>query len=351
MKKLLLFGLNGSKGYAAKIASFLDTELSPNTEQHFEDGESYIKSDVNVRNSDVYVVAGLYSDEKQTVNEKLVNLLWFCGSLKDASAGRITAVIPYFGYARQDRKTESRAPITTKYMARVIQSIGVDRVLSVDVHSLAAFQNSFKIPVDNLDTIRLFTDYLCGGKTSAGQTVEYHIQDPLIESPENLVALSPDIGGISRTNTFRKAIGKRLSVDVPLAVFDKRRVESATKGETRKTELEVGRIIGDVKGKRVLIYDDMIDSGGTVAKATEQVEKEGGEVYAVCAAHGLFTKNAEEKLSTLKRLIVTDTIPPWRLKLENWKNRLHIVPTSRLIGSAIRRTHEEGGSLSDLLES
>lgn len=337
MKNLVLFGLNGSKTYADEVAGFLDIKVSSNKEQHFDDGESYLRSDVNVRNADVYVIAGLYSDKQQTVNEKLVNLLWFCGSLKDASARRVTCIIPYFGYGRQDRKTESRAPITTKYMARTIQSMGVDRVLTIDIHSLSAFQNSFKIPVDNLDTVRLFTDYI--SKTT---------------SSKDLVCLSPDIGGIARTSLLQKALEKRLEISIPLAVFDKRRVESASKnGTIRETEVVGSRIIGDVKGKRVIIYDDIIATGTTIGKAVEAVEAEGGEVEAVCCAHGLFTKDskgpAEEKLASVKKLIITDTVPPWRLNMDNWNDRLKIIPTTKLFAQAIKRTHEEGGSISDLL--
>lgn len=338
MSDLVVFGLNGSQPYARKIASFLDMGLTPNEEEYFEDDESYIKSiggrEGNVRDKDVYVIAGFYSDKKRSINEKFVDLLFFIGSLRDASARRITAVLPYMGYARQDRKTESRAPITTKYVAQAFEGLGLDRVLTIDVHSLAAFQNSFRIPADNLDTVRLFTDFLCGSD-------EGNIDDPLQPGSNDLVVLTPDIGGLTRNARYQAALEKRLKVNIPLAVFDKRRVEGVVQGS---------RIIGDVKGKRVILFDDMIASGSTVAKASEAVEAAGGRIYAVCATHGLFTGDAQKKLSGVKRLVITDTIPPFRLDLAAWGNRLQIVPTARFVARAIRRTHEGGGSISDLLE-
>lgn len=340
MKNCRIFGLNGSKNYAAKVANYLDTSVAKHIEEYFDDDESYARSVENVRDCDAYVIAGLYSDAKQKVNEKLVNLMWFIGSLRDASVRRVTAVIPYMAYARQDRKTKSREPITTKYMAQVLEAVGVDRLVTIDIHSLSAYNNANRLPADNLDCVKLFTDYVCGGIGGDGQQIEHHVDSPLWDNSKDLVVLSPDIGGMSRCAVFQSALEKRLQVEIPLAIFDKRRVDGAVTGS---------RIIGNVKGKRFLLFDDMIASGSTVAKAVEAAERDGGELYAVCATHGLFTGKASENLAKVKRLIISDTIPPWRLKLDEWKDRLHIVPTDRLIAKAIRRTHEEGGSLSDLL--
>ena len=341
MNNLIVFGLNGSKSYAKKVCSHLDVNLSSNTEKYFDDGESYIKSDVNVREADVYIISSIYSDSKQTVNEKLVNLLWFIGSLRDASAGRITAIIPYMGYARQDRKTESRAPITTKYLSQVFKSVGLDRMLAIDIHNPSAFQNGFRIPIDNLDSFKLFTDYLCEEQEShtAG------IFDPpfLVKGMDDLVVLSPDIGGMTRSGFFQTALSNRLGVDIPLAVFDKRRIDGQVHGS---------RIIGNVENKKVLIFDDMIATGSTISKAVEAVDKHGGRVIGVCATHGLFTGNANEALLKIDNLFITDTVPPWRLDLSRWNNKkLRIVPTFKLVAKAIRRTHEAGGSISDLLKA
>jgi len=278
-----------------------------------------------------------------------VNMLWFIGSLKDASAKRVTAIIPYLGYARQDRKTESRAPITTKYLARVFESVGLDRLLTIDVHNLAAFQNSFRIPADNLDPIRLFTDYLCGGIGFDGMPVTDCLPDALAASPDNsdLVVMSPDIGGMPRCGQIQTALSKRLGgIEIPLAIFDKRRVK---KENSTVSELLGGRIIGNVENKRVIIYDDMISTGGTIVKAAKAVVQAGGKVFAVCATHGLFIGNADEILQMSLRIVVADTVPTWRLDPIKWKDKLFVVNTFRLVGQSIRRTHEEGGSISDLL--
>jgi ribose-phosphate pyrophosphokinase len=342
---LVLFGIAGSEAYADKIAekftstqpqSWQPAKRSEHVEKHFGDGESYLKSKVNVRDADVYVVCSLHTDDALRVNEKLVDLLWFIGSLRDASAHRITAVIPYMGYARQDRKTESRAPITTKYMAQVLESVGVNRVLTMDVHSLAAFQNSFRIPVDNLDTTRLFVDHLT------------ELLHPFPTS--DLVVLSPDIGGMTRCGLIQRALSKRVAemldvppTEIPLAIFDKRRVDG---------EVEGSRIIGNVMGKKVLIFDDLIASGTTIAKAAEAAVKAGGEIYAVCATHGQFTDwgvienllglNGQKQLA--KRLIVTDSIK----QANDFSGRLTVIDTSHFLADAVKRTHS-GGSISDLL--
>lgn len=346
---LIIFGLNGSREYAKNVAYNIDMPLADHTASHFDDGESYVKSNVNVRGNDVYVISGLHSDKECGINDKIVNMLWFIGSLKDASAKRVTAIIPYLGYARQDRKTESRAPITTKYLAKVFESVGLDRLLTIDVHNLAAFQNSFRIPADNLDPIRLFTDYLCGGIGFDGMPIADCLPDALTTSSDNsdLVVMSPDIGGMSRCGQIQTALSKRLEIEIPLAIFDKRRVK---KENSTDSELLGGRIIGNVESKRVIIYDDMISTGGTIAKAAKAVEQAGGKVFAVCATHGLFNGNADENLSDIDRIIVSDTVPSWRLDPVKWKNKLFIVKTSRLVGQSIRRTHEEGGSISDLLK-
>ena len=347
---IVVFGLNGSKKYAKSVVYNLDLPLAEHTASAFEDGESYVKSNVNVRGRDVYVISSLASDKECGVNDKIVNLLWFIGSLKDASAKRVTAIIPYLGYARQDRKTESRAPITTKYFATVLESVGLDRLLTIDVHNLAAFQNAFRIPADNLDPIRLFADYLCGGTDFDGNPVLECIPEPLSESSDNsdLVVMSPDIGGIGRCAQIQTAIAKKLGgIEIPLAIFDKRR---AKKENSTKSELLGGKIIGDVSNKRVIIYDDMISTGGTIAKAANAIVQAGGQIFAICATHGLFIGQAESILNNVGNIVVSDSVPTWRLDSGKWKSKLFVVKTSRLVAQSIRRTHEEGGSISDLLK-
>ena len=226
-------------------------------------------------------------------------------------------------------------------MAKCFEAVGIDRLLTVDIHSLSAFQNSFRIPVDNLDSVKLFVDYLCGGTDLNGVPVDNHIDQPLSADSNNLVILSPDIGGMTRCSVFQSALEKRLNIEIPLAIFDKRRVDGKVTGS---------RIIGDVRDKKVIIFDDMIASGSTAIKAIDAIKQAGGSLYAFCATHGLFTGKAKENLAGVERLIVADTLPLNRFGDMNMNN-IHIVPTARLIAQAIKRTHEEGGSISDLLKA
>ena len=344
-----LFGLEGSRKFAQRVARYLDVPLARHVERFFEDRETYVRSDVNVRACDVYVITSLFADKDQSVPEKLAKLLFFVGSLVDASARRITVVSPYLCYARQDRKTESRAPISIKYLAKCLEAVGTDRVLTMDVHNLSAFQNAFRIPTDNLEAKNPLADYLCGvdsGKESDGipQPVEERLPDPLSDDPSDLVVLAPDSGGMGRAKRFRNALEQRLQLRnrIEVAYLDKERLDGSS--------VQGSKIVGTVEGRRVIILDDMISTGGTIKLCMEAVERHKGVVYAACATHGLFVGAANENLAGCPRLVVTDTIRPFRLDAEKWNGRLFTIPTAMLFAQAIRRTHEEGGSISDLLQ-
>ena len=349
MHNFRLFGLDGSARYTQQVARFLDVPLSRHVERFFADRETYVRSEVNVRGCDVYVVTSLYADPDQSVPEKLVKLLFFTGSLFDASARRITVVTPYLGYARQDRKTESRAPISIKYIAQCLEAVGANRVLTMDVHNLSAFQNAFRIPTDNLEAKNLLADFLCGvdsGRETGGtpQRVEDHLPEPLVDAPEDLVVLAPDSGGMGRAKRFRNALEKRLGKpnSVEVAYLDKERLNGSG--------VAGSKIVGQVKQKRVVILDDMISSGGTLKLCVDAVERHKGHVFAACASHGLFVgEKVHKNLAGIPRLVVTDTIQPFRLKEDKLEGTLHVIPTARMFAQALRRTHEEGGSISDLL--
>jgi ribose-phosphate pyrophosphokinase len=323
--------------FAERVALFLDIKVDKHTERYFDDGESYVKSDENVRGQDVYVISSLYSDEKQQIGEKFTNLLMFITSLVDASADRVTVVAPYLGYSRQDRKTESRAPVTTKSVAKLLEVAGADRVLTIDVHNLSAFHNAFRIPVDNLEARKLFLDYLVGNSGLSPK-----ISDPLPPA-EALAIMSPDAGGTQRAIHFRDGLAARLKVPndtIEVAILAKHRTEKGVTGS---------KIIGNVEKKQVIVVDDMIASGSTIDLCLKAIQAHKGETYAVAATHGLFIGKANEYLAGVKRLLVTDTIPSFRLDKEAFKGRLHVIPTALMFARAIRRTHEEGGSISDLL--
>lgn len=324
---IILFGLNDSRGFAEAIAKELDIRLADHDEKVFGDSELYVRSKENVRGADVYVISSLYGDSEKTVSEKFMTLAFFVGALNDASAGRITVVAPYLAYSRQDRKTESRAPITTKYAAKLLEAAGVDRLMTMDVHNIAAFQNAFRIQTDNLEAKNLLVDHL-------SQLAEFKTIG------QNLAVLSPDSGGMTRAKRFRDALehklGRHNQIDV--AYLDKERVSGTT--------VHGNKIIGDVKNRSVVILDDMIASGSTIKLSADAIVAHGGSVFAACATHGLFVGNSAENLNGI-RVIVTDTVPPWRLKDTS---NVDVISTSRMFARAIGRCHNEGGSISELLQ-
>lgn len=349
MNNFRLFGLNGSEKYAKQVAKYLDTPLSPHAEYFFSDKEFYVRSDENVRGCDVYVISSLYSDKHQSAGEKLMKLIFFIGSLVDASARRITVITPYLAFARQDRKTESRAPISIKYLAQCLESVGANRVITLDVHNLSALQNAFRIPTDNLEAKNLMVDYLCGvtgfmDDDGNIEITEPHIPNPLIENPKDLVVVSPDSGGMGRSKRFRNTLEERLGLEnkIEVAYIDKERLSGG--------KVLGSKIIGNVKGKRAIILDDMIASGSTVSLAADAVQRHGGKIWAVCASHGMFVGKPDKNLKGIKRIIITDTISPFRLDYKKYEERLFVIPTTMMFARAIRRTHEEGGSISDLLK-
>lgn len=335
-----VFGLGATAKYAKRVCDRLGVPVTPHTEKTFDDGEVYLKSGPehndaevgNVRGHNVFVIQSLYSDEDESVNDKLVKLCFMCGSLKDASAHEVTPIIPHLGYARQDRKTESRAPICTKYVARMLESVGIDRVLMFDAHNLSAEQNAFSVPIDNLEAKRLFASWCA--KT-------------LCKSPKIRV-LTPDSGGLNRCTRFRNALVEELRAlgaeetadEIEVVIFDKVRVKGQVQG---------GRIIGDVDGADVVAYDDMISTGGTMKKACRAALDANARLHAICATHGLFVGNANEVFDGLDtKIVVTDTVDPFRLNESNRK-KLEIISTTEMVASAIMRIHSGTGSISELL--
>lgn len=326
MDNILIFGLDGTKTYAESIASCLKLKLAKHEEKYFDDGEPYVRPDLNVRGQDVFVIQSLYSDNVESGANKFVKLLMFVGALKDASADRVTVVCPYLIMSRQDRKVESRAPIATKYVAQMFESVGTDRVLTMDVHNLAAFQNAFRIPVDNLESKTLFANWFA---------------TDLANCKEEIAILSPDSGGYARAVRFRTALAKKLNRDIEVAIFDKLRLKNEVKGS---------RIVGHVKNAKVICYDDMISTGATAFQAYQPILSSESEAYAVCATHGLFVGQANDyfrKMDT--KIVISDTIPPFRLNADNSK-KLQVISTTKMFAEAINRIHNGTGSISSLLE-
>lgn len=322
---LCLFALDASREFGQRVADALAMPLAEHEERDFEDGEHKSRPLQNVRGRDVFVIQSLYSDNKESVNDKLCRLLFFCGAIRDASAASVTLVIPYLAYARKDRKTQTRDPVNTRYMASLIEAVGVDRVLTLDVHNLAAYQNAFRIHADHLDTDKLFLDHLL----------------PQLDSAEQVSVVSPDIGGVKRAERFRQALARRLQRDVGMAFVQKARA---------KGKVSYGQLVGEVEGGSVVILDDMIGTGGTLVNAARACKAQGASRVMAAAAHGIFVGEANELLAAeaLDRVVVTDSISPFRLSAELLENKVEVITAAELFAEAIRRIHE-GGSLVDLL--
>lgn len=331
MNGIRIFGLDSSREYAAKVASELNVELAAKSEDYFEDGEATLRSEVNVRGQDVFVIQSLFSCKKESVADKIVKMLIFIGSLRDASARRITAVVPYMAYQRQDRKTASRAPICTKYLAKWFQAAQVDRLLTIDTHSLQALQNAFDHTItDHLEAKRLLATYVA----------------EKIQNPERISVMSPDLSGMNRARLFRNLLASIFTArrilppdfEIPLCVLDKTHVGRVIEGHM---------VVGEVKDRDVVIVDDMIASAKTMSEARKGVLANKGRVWGACATHGLFVGKANDNLADFERIIVTDTVTPYRLNSQV-SSRLAVISTAKLFAEAIRRINEED-SISDLL--
>lgn len=313
---LTLFGIGSSKDFAQKVAEYLSIPLSSTYEYDFSDGEAYLRPDTNIRTKDVFVISSLYSDSNKTAGAKLWELIEFCGACRDASAGRVTAVCPYLAFSRQDRKTVSRAPITTKYVAECLEAVGVSRVITVDIHNLAAFQNAFRIPTDNLEAKNILAEHISKLMTK-----------------KDYIILSPDAGGTARSRAFRLTLEKITQKKLGLAYLDKYRQSDK--------EVLTHDIVGNVSGKSIIIVDDMISSGSTMKKCIDTVKEYGGQVETIATTHGLMIGDALNNLQDSIHLIMTDTVEPRK------NVNAHKVSTTSLLAQAIRRNHD-GDSVSSL---
>jgi len=323
--ELKLFTLNAGRDFGQRVADALGVPLSPHEEREFEDGEHKARPLENVRGRDVYVVHSLYGDARQSVNDKLVRLLFFLGALKDASAGRLTAVIPYLCYARKDRRTKSRDPVSSRYVAAMLETCGADRVVTLDVHNVAAYENAFRIRTDHLEARKLFAEHFAS-----------------VVGAEEVAVVSPDIGGVKRAEAFRGALEKRLGRAAGQAFMEKRRSAGVVSGDT---------LVGDVSGRTVVIIDDLISSGTTIARAVAACDANGARRIHAAASHGLFMGKAGQLLAdrALEQLVVTDTVPPFRLDPAVASAKLKVLSVAPLFAEAIRRMHT-GGSIVELLE-
>jgi ribose-phosphate pyrophosphokinase len=299
--ELRLFTGNANRPLAEEIAQSLHLPLGDADVSRFSDGEVFIQINENVRGADVFVI----QPTCPPVNDTLMELLIMIDALKRASAHRITAVLPYYGYARQDRKVQPRVPISAKLVADLLEAAGVDRVLALDLHA-GQIQGFFNVPVDHLFAAPVIIDYL--GKKD--------LQDPVI--------VSPDAGGVERA----RAIAKRLKAG--LAIIDKRR--------EAPNVAQVMHLIGDVEGKDAVVIDDMIDTAGTLVQAVSALEREGARRILACGIHPVLSGPAMDRLkaSALEEVVVTNSIP-----VERRGSQITVLSVAPLLGEAIRRIHDE----------
>ena len=302
---------NSNKSLSQKISKYLKNKLVNSSIRKFSDGELYIEINENIRGNSIFIIQSISSP----ANDNLMELLLCIDALKRSSAKNITAVIPYFGYARQDRKVVPRTSISAKLVSNLITKAGADRVVTLDLHS-GQIQGFFDIPVDNLYATPIFAR---------------HIKKKI--KTNNLICVAPDVGGTARA----RALGKMLNID--LAIIDKRRPKPG--------KSEVMNVIGKVNNKTCIIVDDIIDSGGTIVNAAKALKNNGAKDVHVYCSHGVLSGNAVEKIknSKVKNLVITDTIDNIS-KVKKAKN-IEILTISHLVGEAIKRI-SNSTSVSDL---
>jgi ribose-phosphate pyrophosphokinase len=309
---MLVFALSDTQEFGMAVARALGALLAPVEERVFEDGESKIRPLVSVRGEEVFVIQSLHGGPQASPHDKLCNLLFFLSTLRSNGAARITALVPYLAYSRKDRQTKTRDPITTQYIAQLFEASGADCVVTLDVHNIVAFQNAFRLRTVHLDSRRLFCEHLVPGLGA-----------------RSVAVASPDPGGVKRAQLFADMLERKLGRPVAHAFMEKRRSAGVVGGEL---------LVGEVKGATVLVIDDLISSGGTMARAAVALVQHGAAQVICCAAHGLFTGNAQETLSCpeIDRIVITDSVPPFRLAGDFATHRIEIVSAAPLFAGCIR---------------
>ncbi|SHN70389.1 ribose-phosphate diphosphokinase [Desulfitobacterium chlororespirans] len=303
VKELKIFCGNANRALAEEIVDYLGVPLGEAKVKRFQDGETTIAIDESVRGADVFVVQPTCNP----TNDNIMELLIMIDALKRASARRITPVIPYYGYARQERKSKARDPITAKLMANLITTAGADRVVTMDLHA-PAIQGFFDIPVDHLPGVPILAEYFKSKEL------------------ENVVVVSPDHGGVQRARNLAERIG------APLAIIDKRRPEPNVS--------EIMNVIGDIQGKHVIMIDDIIDTAGTITQGAQALKDRGAQDVYACCTHPVLSGPAFERLenSVIKEVVITNTIP---VQPEKMIPKIKVLSVAPLLGAAIVRIHED----------
>lgn len=313
----LVFALAAARELGEAVARELDVALAVHEEREFEDGEHKARALVEVGGRDVYVIHSLHGEPGASANDKLLRLLFFLGSLRDAGAGRLTAVAPYLAYARKDQRSKHRDPVITRYVATFFEAVGTDRVVTVDVHNLAAFENAYRCRTENLEAAEVLVDPVAR-----------------LVGDAPVAVVSPDAGGTKRADRFGTRLAALLGRPVGAAFVEKYRSEGALRGEA---------LAGDVDHRVAVIVDDLVSAGHTIDRAARACLKRGATRVIAAAAHGLFAGPANEVLgaSPIERIIVTDTVAAPRLADRALLARIDRVSVAPLIARAIARLHGE----------
>lgn len=309
-----IFGIGWSSPLARDVAELLRVPVCEIREERFRDGELKLQPGRSVENADVFVFHSLIDDAVRTVNDRLCELYFFLSCLRDLGAARVTAVVPYLCYARSDRRAENSDPLTLRYVAQMLEAAGIDRLLTLDVHNIAAFENAFRRPVVNLEASGLFCAEIAAAWAKR-------------EAP---VVLSPDTGGIKRAEKFRRDLSAVIGVPAGFAFLEKTRGRQGLEGH---------KAHGEVERRHVIVYDDMISTGGTLLKAVSLCRELGAGKISVCAAHGLFTRNQVEVLDSpwIDRIVVTDSHPALKTPRFTGFEKLKVLSCASLYADAVRR--------------
>ncbi len=321
---LRLFALAASRQLGEAVANAAGLPLAAHEERDFEDGEHKARPLDTVSGTDVYILQSLHGGPDQSTNDKLCRLLFFIGALKDAGAARVTAVTPYLCYARKDRRTKPNDPVATRYLAGMFESVGTDRVVALEVHNPAAFENAFHCRTIALTATPLFVDY---------------VRNNLVN--DKLAVVSPDAGGMKRAELLREALEQALGRPVGKGLAEKHRSSGIVSGDL---------FAGDVAGTTALIVDDLISTGGTLLRTARAARSAGARRVICLVTHGLFMAGSTDVLAdpAIDEIVISDSVPPFRLDGDAAKNKLTILPAATLLAETIRRLHDER-DLSDLM--
>ncbi len=308
----MLFALEATREFGKRLAAAAGWTLAPHEEREFEDGEYKLRPLVDVRGERVFVLQNLHGDARGSAADKLVRLLFFTAALRDHGAAQVTAVIPYLAFARKDRRTQPHDPVTTRYVAQLIEAVGIDAVVVFEVHNVAAFDNAFRIPALHLSSAPVLAPAVAG-----------------LVGAAPVVVASPDPGGVKRAQLFRETLVPVLGRDCGSAFLEKRRVEGVVTGDL---------LAGDVRDAVVVLVDDLIATGGTLVRAARTCLENGAREVIACAAHGLFAQGADAAMldPALSTILITDTVPPERLGAAA-RERVQVVEAAGFMAQALSR--------------